>query len=619
MSDEAEHRTDGNTQRAGTVAAVLGVLILVWAGNTIHCVVAPPGPFFFGMHLGQVLALLAVLAGEVACGALLLVGGLGFRQRKNWARRVLLGFSWFGIVLCVLAAGAAEVTLAHKEGISLRSAAEMLMVGLLAVALLLLLWTAREYFSSREMREACRSATKGRRPRWTYHVLAGMVLLVVIPMAVFWVWRVRASMALSSQLEELRREGAVLETEEWEPALPPPEKNGAALFKSAFKEFPAAEECLKEADLATPEMPPGLEFRKWMDLVDLNNWSRQQAAYAEKVVACYADTLPLLRKAAARPHVVFDWDYSQGYDMPVPELSKLRTAAGLFCLSARVELGKAQRSEALREVLLALRIARFPDLDEGPMIQRVRMESAVRAVCCAELILREGNVPDPLLDALSGRLEAVRNGLDTEKAVRVSRASVCSYWPDLKRGRWDFSAPWLSSPLQTWLLQPALCRGMVKVLDIWTRAVRATRKPLWQALPVLERLDEQVERADLKARWELLNLEGPDLKVLVSGFSDVAMLEARGCAFLDSLRIALAMRRYRSRTGKRPRDLSALEPDYLDDTPPDPFTGEDFRTKISGAFLTVYSVGRDGKDDAGEIERPGLLCDGPDTGVRILW
>ena len=98
---------------------------------------------------------------------------------------------------------------------------------------------------------------------------------------------------------------------------------------------------------------------------------------------------------------------------------------------------------------------------------------------------------------------------------------------------------------------------------------------------------------------------------------DTLLAEARGSALLDSMRIALAMRQYHADNDNVPGDPGELAPEYLDELPKDPFTGEDYRVKAGGGSVTVYSVGKNGKDDGGDVADQGDRRRAPDTGVTI--
>ncbi len=63
---------------------------------------------------------------------------------------------------------------------------------------------------------------------------------------------------------------------------------------------------------------------------------------------------------------------------------------------------------------------------------------------------------------------------------------------------------------------------------------------------------------------------------------------------------AIAIRRYQlDHTGTLPATLDRLVPDYLTGLPPDPLSGKDLRYQPEADGFLLYSVGLDGKDDAG--------------------
>jgi len=68
------------------------------------------------------------------------------------------------------------------------------------------------------------------------------------------------------------------------------------------------------------------------------------------------------------------------------------------------------------------------------------------------------------------------------------------------------------------------------------------------------------------------------------------------------VRIAVALTRYRLKHGAYPSDLGALVPEWLPAIPADPFDQKAMRYRLDGRDAIIYSVGRNGKDDGGNIE-----------------
>jgi hypothetical protein len=81
-------------------------------------------------------------------------------------------------------------------------------------------------------------------------------------------------------------------------------------------------------------------------------------------------------------------------------------------------------------------------------------------------------------------------------------------------------------------------------------------------------------------------------------------LTAETQTFREEVALALAATGYRLDHGTYPATAEALVPAYMDTIPLDPFDGQPLRFKKNDdGSITIYSVGPDGKDDGGQIER----------------
>jgi hypothetical protein len=76
---------------------------------------------------------------------------------------------------------------------------------------------------------------------------------------------------------------------------------------------------------------------------------------------------------------------------------------------------------------------------------------------------------------------------------------------------------------------------------------------------------------------------------------------------------ALAIERYRLSHGRLPAGLDDLVPDYLPETPLDPFDGRPLRYRLREPGFTVYSIGPDQTDDGGRPRRPVRKGQGGDA------
>lgn len=106
---------------------------------------------------------------------------------------------------------------------------------------------------------------------------------------------------------------------------------------------------------------------------------------------------------------------------------------------------------------------------------------------------------------------------------------------------------------------------------------------------------------------------------LAGNVSTFAEMQAR----LRAAAAGIAAVRYHHATGAWPTSLGSLVPDYLEDLPIDPFTGEPLKLVNNGSEIRIYSVGANRQDDGG-VETPEVDEDGdriyngtPDVVFRV--
>jgi hypothetical protein len=89
-------------------------------------------------------------------------------------------------------------------------------------------------------------------------------------------------------------------------------------------------------------------------------------------------------------------------------------------------------------------------------------------------------------------------------------------------------------------------------------------------------------------------------------------------ALLRCTLAALAVESYRLAHGKWPESLASMGPELLRETPIDPFDGRPLRFRRLENGLVIYSVGPDGQDDGGILNRLNFMAKGTDLGFQ-LW
>jgi hypothetical protein len=85
---------------------------------------------------------------------------------------------------------------------------------------------------------------------------------------------------------------------------------------------------------------------------------------------------------------------------------------------------------------------------------------------------------------------------------------------------------------------------------------------------------------------------------------------------IQTVQLAIAIEQRHLQADGPPADLSDLVPDHIDAVPIDPFDGQPLRYLRLDDGYVIYSVGFDGLDDGGAVERSeGKPA--PDIGIRV--
>lgn len=158
----------------------------------------------------------------------------------------------------------------------------------------------------------------------------------------------------------------------------------------------------------------------------------------------------------------------------------------------------------------------------------------------------------------------------------------------------------------------------MSLLKFYTEAVRWSTQPEHTLLPALETWKVQGPFVSpfLREFHMLYMGDRRDVVPEIGVLSRLAHAYLMNRAKLRAITAAIACERYRLEQGRWPTSWEPLTPMYLRVIPTDPFTGQPLFLKALPDGMAVYSVGRDGKDDGGDV-LPGEMP-AKDFGYR-LW
>ena len=148
--------------------------------------------------------------------------------------------------------------------------------------------------------------------------------------------------------------------------------------------------------------------------------------------------------------------------------------------------------------------------------------------------------------------------------------------------------------------------NLPEVFELQNKCVEAAKTPPEQLKSRLQEVKAEASRLDpFSARY-------------FSTFEKLAQTSIRHQAFLRSAYVALAVERYRQTHGRWPDSLAALAPEFVKELPADPYSGSPLKYQRREDGVVIYSVGPDGQDNGGKVDRQNLTAPGTDIGFQ-LW
>jgi hypothetical protein len=282
-----------------------------------------------------------------------------------------------------------------------------------------------------------------------------------------------------------------------------------------------------------------------------------------------------------------------------------------------LDLGqKGDGRAALRSCRALVNAAR--SLDDEPFIisQLVRIAGIGVAASAIERSLAQGEPPAEELARLQKLLEEEEGHRTLLVALRGERALQHKIFTGLTNGSININevtgggagGDW-GEVMAGWFQAILARREHPEIMEMMSRAIAAARLPEHEQLAAEKELDEALRSLP---RSIIL------VRLLMPGMSKVAAAARRKTAMVRCLRVLLALERYRLDKKAWPAKLEELTPQYLSSVPLDPYDGKALRYRRVKDGVIVYSVGPDGTDDGGNIDRTAPTKAGTDLGYQ-LW
>jgi len=419
---------------------------------------------------------------------------------------------------------------------------------------------------------------------------AAAVVLLFLVVNVVLAWR--AGAGLERRLAALRGAGEPVTLRDLQPEPVPAEHDAALLLSSIRPRLEAwqAESHQAFSDLrgqTPPESTPAdrLTEEEYRTLRPL--WDR------------YADLFPLLQQAAARPTYCSQVDFTASAERFLMENDEQRALpySGGNYLVQRIDFLRyeGQRDEALRTCVTLFALARHAEREPTVAAYHTPLVWRRTGARLGNAILQEGPVAPGLRNALEeevgrhDRLDGFLGALRSERALGLDMfQAMFTGEVDREAGGGTSGsvlhtlAQWLA-PLTQWRYRSHAC----DYLDVMNAAIAWGVRPYYQTR----------DQAPLDLKWS------HDLTAqTVFEYSLACRMLERTRAEMRCLRTLNALQQRAAEMGAETATLTNLG--LPPDATIDPFSGELLKVKKSNRGWTVYSVGRDLKDDGGDIEHP---------------
>ena len=396
---------------------------------------------------------------------------------------------------------------------------------------------------------------------------------------------------------------------------PEPDKNGidhvlrvrSAMPKSRWPEWPFPKFDGEQGYLV--ELRTAMDASLEGDRLAPTLLNAEQERVLRAEVARASTAIELARQMPNYPYGRYPVKWTKDYvSTLLPHVQEARSVAQLLDYDARLKTHDNDLASACHDVKAILFASRALGDEETAISQLVRLAVDGVAVRALERSLANGRASEQTLLDLQTEFEQEAKTPFFLTGLRGERACLNYFLENIQEGKVTFGeyhrlmtspawfAPLASRPTNEIMLQLNSMRMYLnmrgeraQMLHYLNELVELAKLPPWEALKAIEAKD-------------IALIHDPPLwTILCANVSKVCVAGVRGQAALRTACTALAMERFRLAKGRWPEKLSELVPEYLAETPVDPFDGQPLRLVRKGQAIIVYSVGIDKEDNGGAV------------------
>ncbi|NLH16717.1 MAG: hypothetical protein GX455_09065 [Phycisphaerae bacterium] len=384
---------------------------------------------------------------------------------------------------------------------------------------------------------------------------------------------------LQRKIEALHAKGFPITFEEIEQKrrLPPGTPNAADLYQQAFDAYqqPSAQDMPLLPYVGSAKLPePGVPL------------SEEMVAAISRFVEANRQTLTLLKQGVTIPDCAFAPKNLKPFPFP-PYSSSFKVYGYLWELESVLCIERKDYEGTLNNIQDNIRygdsLKRYPYFVDYLNYSGVHL----RNIRIMERILNSQQVEERILDEMNRCLDYPLSPQIVEDALRDELPSLLEIQSD--------PSSWTGS--NSLFSNKAAQSNIVECLDIIEELITA------HSYGHPERFRRiQVVRKKINGMTSFFH---PVSTMEIPSLTLTCRMNLQIEAGFDSVRISIAIERFRLETGKLPERLEELTPKYMEKVPIDPFDGQPLRFKRLEKGYVIYSIGEDGKDDGGKMKKYG--------------
>ncbi len=415
-----------------------------------------------------------------------------------------------------------------------------------------------------------------------------VVFVFVAALAVAILWQLRAP-EHDPRADAIRKKGypvTLAELNAWYQS-PPAGENAAFLYTNAFA-----------------------HLIDWPGSSLINQWtaeSREAPGSAElpepeSVLETNREALRLFHSALSRTNSRYPLDLTEGFDLLLPHLAKVKEGTVLLTSEALVHIARHRNDEAVESFRTAGHLA--DSLSEEPTLISQLVRFAAWTIVCSRLETAlnqtDLNFSEEQLHTLQTMILAAEKPRSFSRCMVAEQAFGYALFTERKSQRFIFggsgSNGWRS-------IGPRLFIGFLRTTGVFAKDknffldAMATNVAISEMpFPYQFRASQSAPAPVAPSKLYIVS------RILLSATSLPRSItrHADHIAWLRITQTALAVERYRlAHTNSLPDELGQLVPDFLSSVPSDPYDGKPVRFKKLNAGFVVYSIGSDCRDDGG--------------------